>query len=144
MEASRVHKAWFFLRALPAILRAAGRLWWRRARRLDLQVEDLRRVDRTLPEGLHNPAWLAASVDRWLVVLPPFGYGRCLKRSLLLLDLWSRCGLDPVLHLGTRRVDGATGTDPADGSGRRFHAWLTTSDGGPWTASQGHVEIWRG
>jgi hypothetical protein len=43
-----------------------------------------------------------------------------MKRSLLLLDLWSRCGLRPRLHLGLRG-----GGYP----GRRGHAWLTR-DGG--------------
>jgi hypothetical protein len=65
---------------------------------------------------LARPEWLLATLDRLLPLLPPWRYGRCLKRSLLLLDLWARCGLRPRLHLGVRR----------EGEGRHdAHAWVT-------------------
>jgi hypothetical protein len=41
------------------------------------------------------------------------------KRSLFLLDLWSRAGLAPSFHLGLR---GAAGD-------RGGHAWITTREG---------------
>lgn len=51
-------------------------------------------------------------LTRWL---PPRAMGPCLKRSLILLHLWSRCGLEPTLHLGFA------------GAAERWqgHAWLT-------------------
>jgi hypothetical protein len=54
-------------------------------------------------------------VTRWAPLLPPHGIGPCLKRSLLLLDLWSRCGLAPRLHVGVA----------LSATGRRAHAWVT-------------------
>ena len=48
--------------------------------------------------------------------VPPWNLGPCLKRSLILLDLWSSCGREAVLRLGMRRaVDGAW----------QGHAWLS-------------------
>ena len=47
--------------------------------------------------------------------LPPRDMGACLRRSLILIHLWSRCGLQPKLHLGFRIED-------ADRFG---HAWVT-------------------
>ena len=44
-----------------------------------------------------------------------------MKRSLLLLRLWSRCGLAPRLHLGVSR---------AGEEGFRAHAWLTADVAG--------------
>ncbi|MEM9556086.1 MAG: lasso peptide biosynthesis B2 protein [Acidobacteriota bacterium] len=103
-------------------------------RRLDELADALRRVRPPLrPRSLRNPLWLAACVGRLEPVLPPYRYGACLKSSLLLLDLWSRCGLEPVLHLGMRRADG----EP------RFHAWLEV-DGGPSTPRRGHTVLWSG
>lgn len=55
-------------------------------------------------------------VNRLLPVLPPYRMGRCLKRSLLLLALWHRCGLEVRLHLGFR---------PAAAGPWEGHAWLT-------------------
>jgi hypothetical protein len=43
-----------------------------------------------------------------------------MKRSLVLLHLWSRCGLAPCLHLGV-----ALG-----GGGLQGHAWLTAEADG--------------
>lgn len=114
----RTVKAAFFLLALPAVARAAARLTWLERR---LPLEDLvARLRATRPfaiAALVRPEWLLATVDRLLFLLPPWRYGRCLKRSLLLLDLWSRCGLRPRLHLGVRR-GGEQGR-------HQGHAWVT-------------------
>ena len=130
-----IAKAAFFLLALPAVARAAARLAWLE-RRLPLEelVAQLRATRPFAIAALARPEWLLATVDRLLVLLPPWRYGRCLKRSLLLLDLWSRCGLRPRLHLGVRR----------DGEQRRHegHAWVTVdgavvsarAEGAPTTA----------
>ena len=61
---------------------------------------------------------LCRAVDDLLPYLPPRRLGPCYKRSLLLLDLWSRCGLEPRLHVGVR-------LDP-DG-GAEAHAWVSTN-----------------
>ncbi|MEO1086191.1 MAG: lasso peptide biosynthesis protein [Acidobacteriota bacterium] len=135
-------KACFAILATPAVWRASWRLVRHRKRRVDALADALRRAPRWRSGALDHPGHLAAMVDRWLWALPPWGYGRCFKRSLLLLDLWARCGLAPSLHLGARRPPTE---DPASAPGRRdFHAWVTTGDGGPWTSSDGHLEIWRG
>ncbi len=57
-------------------------------------------------------------LNRWL---PPRRMGPCLRRSLVLLHLWSRCGLEPVLHLGFA----SRGDDRWQG-----HAWLTARRAG--------------
>jgi hypothetical protein len=78
------------------------------------------REGRTLPRPLADPRLYPQVVDALLRWLPPHRcLGRCVKRSLLLLHLWSRCGLAPVLHYGV-----ALGPDGS----RRAHAWLS---GGP-------------
>jgi len=63
-----------------------------------------------------SEAELPAVVDRLLRWLPSRRrMGRCVKRSLLLLEVWSRCGLAPTFHYGVGR----------DAAGaRRAHAWL--------------------
>ena len=68
-------------------------------------------------------------------VLPPWGMGPCLKRSLILLRLWSRAGFGVRIHLGFR---------PGDGAAPQGHAWLSADDpelasmfGGP----NGHTEV---
>ena len=70
-----------------------------------------------LPAFLRDPLVIRSLVVRLSPILPPPGMGRCLKRSLLLLDLWSRCGIEPVLHLGIKR----------NGDVRLFHAWVTSA-----------------
>lgn len=102
----RPQRVVFALLALPAIARAVVRLVWLE-RRLPLEtlVTRMRTTGRFRVVGLARPEWLLATVDRLLPVLPPWRYGPCLKRSLLLLDLWSRCGLYPRFHLGVRRED---------------------------------------
>jgi hypothetical protein len=68
-----------------------------------------------LPRALSRPGWLAGTVDALLPVLPPRALGTCLRRSLVVAELWSRCGLEPKLHLGVA----------PRGEVREAHAWLT-------------------
>lgn len=108
-------KLLFLILATPMVWRAA----WRAARAvrslpLDEATRSLVRVPRWSTAYLQRPTWLAGAVDRWLVLLPPRDYGACMRRSLALLDLWARCGLDPHLHLGMAR----------SGDQRHFHAWV--------------------
>jgi len=113
----------FGVMALPLLL-ATGR---RIARRdgetgFGTLLEELRAQKKCpLPGWLARPRELAAAVERWLPILPPRRYGRCLRRALLLSELWARCGLEPKLHLGFR----------ADSPVLDGHAWLTacTADG---------------
>ena len=109
-------KAIFFIAALPAVLRASLRLT-RLNRGCDLRqlADRLRAVEPWGRAYLANPPYLEASVSRLVRVLPPLRFGPCIKRSFLLLDLWSRCGLEPRIHLGTRKRDGE----------HQFHAWVT-------------------
>jgi transglutaminase superfamily protein len=112
-----VRRAAFFLLALPLVVRASARCaWWERRLPLDALVDRLRAVPPLDWAPLANPPWLLATLDRLSGLLPPWRYGRCLKRSLLLLDLWSRCGLCPRLHLGVRREDETR---------YQGHAWVT-------------------
>ena len=114
-----VLKAAFFAVALPAILRAAVRVVHLGRLPLNDTASNLRHVPLFRVSWLRRrPDLLAASVERLLHVLPPWSYGRCLNRSLLLLDLWSRCGLAPRLHLSFR----------GDASRTRGHAWLSARD----------------
>lgn len=135
---SRLARLAFFLAAAPAVVRSALRVGWlaRRHGMVELPAR-LRAVAAPLPAPLRCPAWLDGTAVRLLPLLPPYGHGRCLKRSLLLLDLWSRCGLEPRLHLGVRRP----GESPLEG-----HAWVTT--GVPAldrrTGPQGWEEMWSG
>ena len=135
----------FLLLALPALGRAALRCaWLERRLPLDELVARLRATPPFAIARLADPGWLLAALDRLLPLLPPWRYGRCLKRSLLLLDLWSRCGLRPRLHLGVRREGEA---DPYQG-----HAWVTVEQPArldpaaavtrelPATSSQGYPE----
>ena len=76
-------------------------------------------------------------VNRLLRVLPPRGLRPCFKRSLLLLDLWSRCGLEPRLHLGLRRREDR----------REGHAWITVADRPDLSAGKGgytEAFVWEG
>ncbi|MBZ0111078.1 MAG: lasso peptide biosynthesis protein [Thermoanaerobaculia bacterium] len=139
-----VAKAAFLLCASPWIVVAAARaLHWTRRRSLDVAVEQLRSVPRFRWAYLRRPDWLCASVDRVLPLVPLRGFGPCLKRSLLLLDLWGRCGLEPRLHLGIRApgqdsgygVDRGLGSGPAEG-----HAWVSsTVDPAVSTSDQGYA-----
>jgi hypothetical protein len=108
--------------ASAAVLRAAARVAWLEPRS---GLPDLVRRLRG-PEGSKrsptivalDPRLVLAIVERLLPVLPPYGAGRCVKRSLVLLDVWSRAGLEPAFHVGVR------GSGPERGG----HAWVTTRD----------------
>ena len=140
MNKSTAIRVAFAVAALPAVVRAAVRCgWWERRLPLDGLVERLRSTPRFSSAALAHPEWLLAIVDRLLPLLPPWRYGRCLKRSLLLLDLWSRCGLRPALHLGVRRADEGV---------REGHAWVTAEEAasgqGPLaTSAEGYREAFR-
>ena len=119
----RARRGAFILLATPLVL-ATGR----RVARLEATlpfgelIAALRaRRARPLPGWLSKPAGLAETVEKLLAVLPPQRCGVCLRRALVLLDLWSRCGLEPALHLGFR----------PQAPERDGHAWLTaTTPGG--------------
>lgn len=122
-------KAGFALVAAPVVF-ASGMKVARLERRLALGalVDELRRgAGRSLPGWLARPVWLAGTLERLLPVVPPYGDGPCLRRALILLDLWTRCGLSPTLHLGFRLR-----APERDG-----HAWITAAaaDGSPLQAS---------
>lgn len=131
-------KAVFFVAAVPLVVRSALRVA-RMARHGDVRSlpPALRRVPPLGIAALRRPAWLDAAAVRLLPLLPPRGYGRCLKRSLVLVDLWSRCGLEPRLHLGVRRP----GVDALEG-----HAWVTVGDPrlDRRTGPEGWEEMWSG
>jgi hypothetical protein len=106
------------LRCLAAVARAAVRVGFHeRHRSLPELVTRLRSTPR---DNACDPLLSLAVLERLLPLLPPYGAGRCVKRSLFLLDLWSRAGLAPSLHLGLRGA--------ADD--RIGHAWITTSEPG--------------
>lgn len=127
-----IPKTAFLLAALPAVLRAAWRLT-RLNRRLGLRelADGLRAVPPWGPAYLANPRYLDGSVNRLLALLPPRRLGPCLKRSFLLLDLWSRCGLAPRIHIGTLK----------DGDERRFHAWVSVPGSDVPPPSE-YAELW--
>jgi hypothetical protein len=112
-----VHRGSFILLAAPLVL-VTG---WRVARlEATLSFGELiaalrARGAHPLPGWLANPAGLAETVEKLLAVLPPQRCGVCLRRALVLLDLWSCCGLEPKLHLGFR----------LQAPERDGHAWLT-------------------
>jgi len=98
--------------------------------------ERLRRAH-PLPRPLRDPGLLAAMVDRLGPLLPPLGMGWCLKRSLLLLELSSRCGLEARLHVGVRR---------GEAGGVEGHAWISVATplagAGPPPVAAGFVDVW--
>ena len=129
-------KAAFATAAAPFVWSAARRVA-RLESQLDLErlVEELRRAGRVrLPGSIENPAWLDATVARLLPFLPPRRLGPCLRRSLIVCELWSRCGLSPRLHLGVK-VPLITA---------EAHAWVTARahDGSELASSSpsGHAE----
>jgi hypothetical protein len=104
------------LLSLAAIARAAVRVSFYHRRRALLE---LIACLRTTPRGWYcDPRLDVAVLERLLPVLPPFGAGRCIKRSLFLLDLWSRAGLAPSFHLGLRGSE----------QNRAGHAWVSTKE----------------
>ncbi len=127
-------KAVFLVAALPVVLWAAIRLSWLN-RRYDLEqlADRLRAVSPWKPSYLTNPRYLGGSAWRLLRWLPPRNFGPCLKHSFLLLDLWSRCGLEPRIHIGTMRVDGEM----------KFHAWVTVLGSDPQQSNTSeYAEVW--
>ncbi len=110
----RLASRWVMARAVVAAARAALRVAVLFERRpLDALVRTLR-AGRPFAGRLRRPELHLRVVNRLLPYLPPFGMGRCVKRALLLADLWSRCGLEPSLVFGTLR----------DGGSVRGHAWV--------------------
>jgi hypothetical protein len=104
------------LRTVAAVVRASLRVsFHQRGRSLPELVSTLRSTPRSSPR---DPRLTLAVLEKMLAFVPPYGAGRCVKRSLLLLDLWSRAGLEPSLHLGLR----------AGTRGRGGHAWITTRE----------------
>ena len=100
--------------AAPLVLRAALRVrYWNARLPLDELVDRLRDVPPLFPSALRNPEALQSCAEVLLDRLPLPAGGRCWRRSLLLLDLWARCGLRPRLVLGL-------GSDDP----RRGHAWI--------------------
>lgn len=99
-----------------AVLRSAARVAWLARRVPVLELPRHLRVAAPLPVILRDAGRLEAVAGRMLPFLPSAGLGPCLKRSLVLLELWSRCGREAVLRLGLRRsVSGAW----------QGHAWLS-------------------
>lgn len=121
---------WLFaLVGFPALLRAVARARSTSALPIDERVARLREAPAFRSAALRDPGRWSGYVARVARLLPVDG-GPCLKRSLVLLDLHARCGLEPRLALAFR-PDG-------DGSGDG-HAWLTTDDG-PRRAAEG---VWE-
>lgn len=109
------------------VLRAAVRVLWHEPR-TDFR-ELVIQLKKTPPARVVFDVTLAEGVlERLLPLLPPWGAGRCVKRSLHLLDLWSRAGRSPRLHLGL--FDAALG--------REGHVWVTTDGAIP----EGIAETW--
>lgn len=105
--------------AVPAVLSASIKVA-RMEQKLpfDRLVESLR-SGRGMLDRLGSPRSQARVALRLVRVLPPWGMGPCLKRSLILLQLWTARGVEVRLHLGVRRLD----------QGRpEGHAWLSTED----------------
>lgn len=100
----------------PMVLRAALRLH-RLPSDLNLPqlIDSLRHV-RPTRVPITDPSMVPWSVERFLRLVPPHDLGHCLKRSLLLLDVLARLGMQPKFHLGF----------VGDPSLRRLHAWVTT------------------
>jgi len=102
---------------LPLVVLAAARSAWLYPR---LPLDELiRRLGSVapLPRPLRRPGAYRHAVNRWLRWLPPRGLRSCLRRSLILVDLWSRCGVVVEFHLGVRAGR------PGDGG----HAWVTAA-----------------
>lgn len=122
-------------RAVAAAIAAAVRVTrLTRGHTLDRAVALLRQ-GRPFTGALHDPEVHARVVGALLPLLPPRETGECLRRCLVLLHLWSRCGLEPRLHLGARSPV-ATTLDA--------HAWLTTHGDprdGPATSVQDYREL---
>lgn len=112
----RAAKGLFLIAVSPWIFWAALRLTVL-FRRLSLpEVAEHLARGRVFPVPyLRHAPFVVGSVAALSPWLPPFGLGRCLKTSLLLVDLLSRTGAEPHFHLGMTRF----------GDQRAFHAWLS-------------------
>lgn len=111
------------------VLRAALRVaWLEPASDLDSLVERLRNVPRS--RLAFEVALADGIIERVLFLAPPWRAGRCVKRSLIQLDVWSRAGGAPRLHLGV-----------LDTSGRGGHVWVSNGDATP-AVRDGIVETW--
>jgi hypothetical protein len=119
VRAAELRHPWRLVGAVLAAYRAGWRV--QRGSRLpfDRLVEELRKGE-PFAGALADPDLHLRVVSRLLPVLPPWPMGRCMKRSLVLLNLWSRCGLLPCLHLGVAPL----------GEGLLGHAWLTAEADG--------------
>jgi Transglutaminase-like superfamily len=130
--------------AVVSILRAAIRVAWLEPQTTLPELVARLRNAPTTTSPLRSPFLIDPSLslrllEAMLPILPPFGVGRCLKRSLLLLDLWSRAGLAPSLHLGVRTLDSGAGCGDRGG-----HAWVETASTGFRTFhSPDVIEAWR-
>lgn len=109
------------------VLRAALRVLWHEPRN-DLPALVARLKNAPPSRGSFDVTLADGVVERLLPLLPPWGAGRCVKRSLLQLDLWSRAGRRPHLHLGLLEL----------GRGRAGHVWVTTDGAIP----EGITETW--
>lgn len=99
------------------VLRAAARVYWHESRsELPELIGRLKRVPRARFGA--DGRTCDGVLERLLPVLPPFGAGRCVKRSLTQLDLCARRGLEPTLHVGFS----------GGGASRHGHVWVTTRD----------------
>ncbi len=134
MRRTALPRSFFALRALPALLEAAVTVRRATAATPIHQLPALlRAAGRPLPPALRRPDELAALADRLAPLLPPRRLGPCLRKALILLVLWSRCGLSPRLHLGARK----RGQERPD-----FHAWVSA---GEKIHGRGeHEELWSG
>jgi hypothetical protein len=118
--------------SIGAVSFASLRIAWLLRARTVLQAAPRLREGRKLPLSLRSPWRLAAVADRLLWALPPWSLGPCLKRSLVLLEVWSRCGVEARLHLGLRRE--AAGVWEG-------HAWLSAEGDPPVEAGYSEMAV---
>ena len=114
MQPAGLRRPWRLARAVAAAYLAGWRVRRGGGLPFDRLVDELRQ-GRPFAGPLADPDLHLRVVGRLLPLLPPRQMGPCMKRSLLLLNLWSRCGLAPCLHLGAAPL----------GEGLLGHAWLT-------------------
>jgi hypothetical protein len=122
--------------AIPFVLRAACRvLWLARRHGVAELAARLRAAPRFHLAPLARPELWRAAVGRLAPLLAARGRGACYAQSLLLLDLWARCGLAPRLHLSYHGDEG----------GVVGHAWVSAAsgDGLVSTPSFGHKPLFE-
>ena len=119
VRAAELRRPWRLVRAVAAAYGAAWRVQRRARLPFDQLLEELREGT-PFTGALADPSLHLRVVSRLLPALPPWPMGRCMKRSLVLLHLWSRCGLVPCFHIGVARL----------GEGLPGHAWLTAEANG--------------